>query len=96
MFLTRGFTFRKTVVYTDMVYFVLHAIQQKAFIRDLSINYLNFFKHIDMDIKQSSYTLMQKYKRMNVILVEDIPLCYITITLCSYSLAQQPYYYALY
>ena len=29
-------------------------------------------------------------------LIKDIPLCYTTITLCSYSLTQQFYYYVLY
>jgi hypothetical protein len=30
------------------------------------------------------------------ILVQDIPLCYITITLCNYSLTQQSDYYGFY
>jgi len=55
MFRTRGFIFRKTVVYTDMLQYVLRAeITIRDFYKIPKHKIFEIFKYIDVNIKHSS------------------------------------------
>jgi len=55
MFRIRGIIFRKMVVHTSMVHYVLHAeITIKGFYKIYKYKIFELFKYIDMNIKHSS------------------------------------------